>query len=135
MAGVLEDRSIDLHERHLRRPRPFPRRRIGDGELIADLVVAEARKALDHLHVLAGPAECHLVVEVGRLDHQRVAFPVSSRVAEPRAHVGRRVRPTVGGNHADFVEHLDQDHDRALALHDLIRRVVSGRHHRRLPPA
>src|SRR5215813_1111642 len=83
MTGMLEHRPIDLHKRQFAFPRYFPSGRIVHGEFIADRVIADTGETLDDFHVLAGPAESSLVVEICRFDNQRVSFPMPARVAEP----------------------------------------------------
>src|SRR5262245_48337243 len=75
VARVLVDEAVGRRPRVLRAPRPGPRRRIVDRELVAQRVRASAREALDDVQVFARAAEAGLVAEVRGVDDQRVAFP------------------------------------------------------------
>jgi hypothetical protein len=103
-------------------PRPV-RRRIVHREPIEQRVGVDASEALDDVQVLARTAEARLVGEVRRVDHERVAFPASDRVAHPLAHGCRQMR----GVHADdagVVDHLGENHHVRRRLHDLVEVVV-----------
>ena len=77
--------------------------------------------------LVAGPAVRGPAVEVGRADHERVAFPVPTRVAEVLPQVGRQRRTAVDRHHAGFVDHLVADRHVAGALHHARVGVVDGR--------
>ena len=53
--------------------------------------------------------------EIGGVHHQRVAFPMPDRIAQPLLTICGRFVRRVHADHADVVHHLDQDHDRVLA--------------------
>src|SRR4051812_39258930 len=64
--------------------------------------------------------------EIRGLDHERIAFPMTARVAHIRADVGTRMRAAVDRNYACFVDHLLHDGHKALALHDLLSVAVDN---------
>ncbi len=45
---------------------------------------------LDHMQILGRSAEPGLCSEIGGVDHQRIAFPVTNRVAQPLANISRQ---------------------------------------------
>ena len=63
------------------------------------------------------------------VDHQRVAFPVTARFAQP--FLDRRIerRTSVGRNDADLMRHFEHDQNVAGRLHDADAVVVVARHH------
>ena len=67
------------------RPGPGPGGGILDRERVVDRVRVDAREPLVDVQRRRGDSEPRLVVEVGRVDDQRVAFPVAARVAVPLA--------------------------------------------------
>src|SRR5205814_9426548 len=71
-----------------------------------------------------------LILEVGRLDDQRLAFPMAARVAHVGADALANVRARIDGNDAGLVNHLVANRDEAGALVDLIGAAVDRRHHR-----
>src|SRR5580704_5286599 len=56
---------------------------------------------------------------------------MAPRVTHPLADGGWKMRTPVGGNNADIVYHLDDDHHVSGALHDLVVVVVTTWNHRR----
>ena len=88
MAGVFENRAHGLFEEQFGRPRFRPRRRIVNGELIADRVVVGAGEAFDQMHLLAGSLEDRLLREVRAIDDQCVAFPPAAITSDPLVNVG-----------------------------------------------
>src|SRR2546428_7654786 len=90
VTGVLEDRPIKPADGYFPRPGSRPRRGVLDREFVTDPVCIDASEALDHMQRVAGqdvlssvprgPSEIGLVGEVGRVDDQRVAFPVTARI-------------------------------------------------------
>src|SRR5262252_1702521 len=83
VTGELVDRSVGPNHRVGHGPGPRPRRRIVYREAVLEGVGIEAREAFDEMEVRAGAAEARLVGEVGRVDDERVALPVSARIADP----------------------------------------------------
>src|SRR5215475_10462251 len=89
---------IDLVPRDQRRPRPGPRRRVLDGELVVERVDGDAGEALGDLesrrirvlknHAIIAP-------EVGRLDDERRSVPASAGIAQPLLECRVDVRATV----------------------------------------
>jgi hypothetical protein len=68
---------------------------------------------------------------VGRLDHERGAFPSASRIAEPLLDAGIQVRAAIDRDDPCLVDHLgDEDHVTRRLL-DVESAVVSVRHHHR----
>ena len=70
-------------------------------------------------------AVVHIPLEVGGLDHQRVAVPVAARIPQILAESGRQVRAPVERDDAGIVHHLHQDGDRTGRLDDLVVAVCS----------
>src|SRR5688572_13345194 len=64
-------------QRHRERPRLLPRRRVFETGFPPDRVGPHQREALGHLQVGAGAAIGIGLVEVRRLDHQRIALEVA----------------------------------------------------------
>ena len=89
-------------------------------------------EALGDLEVLGCAAEELLRVEVGRLDHQRVAHPLAERDAHVRAHLPGRRLALSHADDARVVHHFRHDEDVILVLHDGVVVVVEViRQHRR----
>ena len=98
--------------------------RVLDRHFVEERLRAARGDAFDQVERVAvevtRPVEPRLPVEAGRVDHQRVVFPVSVRPPHPA--VGRRVNMVVdvdGPNRARILMH---DHDVLLALDDLHRK-------------
>src|SRR4051812_11852619 len=83
MAGVLVNVPARRRPRHLTRPRPFPRRRVLYRETIQQRLVIHTSEPLHHVQVLRRSAEPRLVGEIRGVDNERVAFPMSHRIAHP----------------------------------------------------
>ena len=90
---------------------------IFEDDVIEERAVVRARVALDDVELLgvrrAAAIEPELVVEADRIDDERVAFPVTDRVSEPRGNKTLRVLAAV---HADdtvsaVIHQLVQDVD------------------------
>ena len=115
--------------------------RVVDGDLIVDGVLVGARKALDRVQTLAlrnspdaprggvgrNPS---LAVVVGDVHNQRVAFPVTDRVAVPEAHRLGQVLAVVGRDDTRRVNHLVMNDHIPWRLDDLIGVVVTRRKER-----
>src|SRR6478672_9010510 len=81
VTGVLENRLTGGLHRQLHAPRTGKRRRIVDRELVEQRIDVCPRKALDQVQFRARAAEVRLVGEVGRVDNERLPFPVADRIA------------------------------------------------------
>src|SRR5258705_10554244 len=103
-------------------------RRVRDRRLIVQRVRVDEDEPLDDVRVLAveiaNYVETCFRVEVGRIDDQRVAFPVAATVAHPELHVRGRVRPVVQRDDAIRVVLVPDEDDRARRLDDAERREV-----------
>ena len=62
---------------------------------------------------------------VGRVDDERIAFPIAARIPFPLLNRSGRVRPAIQFNGAGIVNHLRHDHHGRGCLHDLIVALVS----------
>src|SRR5262245_46672515 len=106
MAGILIERSISLAHGKSHGPLPRERRGIIYGVLVVKLVTIHAPEALDDMEILGRPAAAVVIrcddarLEVRRVDNQRVAFPVSTRIAQPVPDSLVRVPTAVQGNDA-----------------------------------
>ena len=78
-------------------------------------------------------SEPALVVEfkTGGIDHQRVTFPMATRVPLPLVDLRREMRTPVEWNDPGLVIHFHRDGHDPAALHDLIVVVVGLRKHGR----
>src|SRR6185295_1269219 len=89
------------------------------------------REALDELERLRIAAAVGAAIpEVGRLDDERVAFPVAAGVAHVEADAFGQMRLAAERDDPRLVNHLDPDRDEPLSLDDLVRIAVDGRQHR-----
>src|SRR6188768_1731022 len=84
LVAIVRQHLVALRRRVRNRDRVRLRVRlwIGDRRLVAEQIWLDARDALDNLQLSARQdvvaRYCGLAVEVRRLDHERVAFPVSA---------------------------------------------------------
>src|SRR5438552_12522885 len=76
-------------------PGPGPGCRIIECNFVIECVRFETRDALDHVQVAGGASEICFVAEIRRIDHERVAFPVSARVTHPLPDTRVEVRPRI----------------------------------------
>src|SRR5215467_12698161 len=83
VAGIFVDGLVALAHRNNNGEWSRPYARIIDGELVHERVGVSAGEFLDEVQVRAGVRETRLALEVDRVDHQRVAFPVAPRIAPP----------------------------------------------------
>ena len=81
VASVFVNLLGRLAHRNLRGPRLGERRGIVDRKLVHQDIGRGAREALGQLQLVARSALARLVGEVGGLHHQRVAFPMTARIA------------------------------------------------------
>src|SRR5688572_5451132 len=114
------------------RPRLVPGRRIFNCKPIEERFVVDAVEPFGDLQTIRRAAEPRLVVEVGRLNDQGIAFPPPDRVAKPIPDAIGPMRRPVEMDDSHVVNHLGEDHDVILGLHHLLHVVVEvGRQHRR----
>src|SRR5207244_3595972 len=92
VARVLEEWTVGVKHRKLCAPRLRPRLRVFDSELVQDPVRGDAREAFDDVQRVAGSLDRDLVVEVRRVDDERVAFPSPARIAAKLANLVRNMR-------------------------------------------
>src|SRR5262245_49514057 len=98
MAGVFVDVVTGIEPvRHVNCPGSRPRLWIIDREIVAQLVLSNAREAFRHLRSVAEEttAGTGLIVEIDRLDNQRVALPVAAGITHIRADSGSDMGPPV----------------------------------------
>src|SRR6185503_3655448 len=131
VAGVLEEAILGIQRQGKGyAPRPRVDLRIVDRRRVGNLAFRNAAEALDHAQAAGvsdalDPAAGHArrdpseVVEVRRLDDQRVAFPSSTRIAVPEADAIVRRGAAVERNDPRVVNHLVMNHDEAGEWHDL----------------
>src|SRR6188472_124240 len=120
VTGVFENLSLLVValQRDANRPRLRERRRIVDGDGVVDRIGVDAREALDETQRLARSSEVGLVREVRRLDHKRVAFPVTARISQILPNALADVRAPVHWDDPRLVNHLVRDDDEPRALND-----------------
>src|SRR5262245_10997594 len=82
VAGVLVNDSVERRHRVDGGPRLREGSGILHGELVVEGIGGRAREPLDELQSLARPPEVVAVVEIRRLDDERVAFPMTARIAK-----------------------------------------------------
>src|SRR5262245_40659815 len=129
MTREFVERRRDPRDQRLCRPRPRPRVGILDGVLVLDRGRIDERKALGHLQGIGGSlivGARRLVVEVRRLDNQRVPLPVAARTAQPGAHRLRRMWTSIERNDPPIGIRLREDYRVTRRLLDL----KLGRHAR-----
>jgi hypothetical protein len=79
------------------------------------------RASLTRRVPVAVPAvRTYLPVEIRRLDHQRVAVPMPTRVAHVGANRSRQMRPAIEGNDPRLMDHLVKNDDRAWPTRFLV---------------
>src|SRR5207302_702164 len=114
-------------QRHFTFPRLRERGRVVDLESIEQRVGVEKTQSLDDVKI-AVPSEVAArvavesagVVEVRRVDDQRLARPSTDRVARPSPHRRRQMRTPVERNDSGVVHHLRVYDDRVTRLEDLV---------------
>src|SRR5689334_20786714 len=82
MACVFVNRSSRLSHGNRGSPRLGKSRRILHREFVSERIRVRAGESLCQSHVRSGAAEVRLVREIAGLHHQRIAFPVSPRIAQ-----------------------------------------------------
>ena len=93
VTGVLVDVLIAAPQRNHQRPRPGPGLRIVDRDSILQRIRSDASEALGQTQRVGCDQEA--AAQIGGLDDQRVAVPVTARIAEPRVDRCRCVRPAI----------------------------------------
>src|SRR5207247_8541248 len=76
-------------------------------ESLHDMQRFALRDPLDAARRSAGPNPT-LIVVVGRIDDERVAFPMTARISVPELHARRQVRPDIQGNYPRSEEHTSE---------------------------
>ena len=135
VARELVDRQLAPLHRQFHRPGLLPGVRIRHRELVEQRVGVDAGETLHQRPVPAGvpPGDMRpVVIEVHRLDHQRVAVPMAARITDvlPNPGLGG-CGAAVERNDADGVHHLVHDRDMVRRLKQLHVVVVDARQHRR----
>ena len=124
---VLADRGPDV----LAAPGRGPHRRVVDGELIQQGLGVDAGEPLHHVQVPRGAAEGRTIGEVGGVDDAG-CLPPSGRTESPsQLRISGGACVLVHPHDARVVDHLDENHDRVVRLHDALQVVVEHRQHRR----
>ena len=86
-------------------PEACPDTGVGNYRLIRDRVGVYAREAFGNLHLIAmvrrAIAKPRSIIETSDIDDQRVAFPMTHRIAEVRRLHVRRVRSSIRWNDAN----------------------------------
>src|SRR5580698_2077549 len=131
LAGVFKYRTPDGCHHYLAAPRLGPRGGILNGEFVRNQIGADARQAFDNVKLLGRPAECGLVSEIGCIDDQRFAFPMTAGISAPLAHRFGKMRPPIERDHANIVYGFVQDCHITSALDNLEIAVVAAGQHRR----
>src|SRR5689334_23512287 len=90
VTGVLVERTFDFRHRDGRCPGPILRGRIFNRIAVVDGVLAHASEPLYNMQIRSGSRTAiervrnDLVVEIRGVNHERVAFPMPARVAQPQ---------------------------------------------------
>ena len=58
------------------------------------------------MQAFVGAIDVALADEIRRIDHQRIAFPMTARVPHVAADLGIQMRPTVQRNEPNLMYHL-----------------------------
>src|SRR5262245_6512770 len=75
------------------------------------------------MEVFRRSTKAGFVCEIGRVDNQRVPFPVTNRIPHPTAEIlGKMLY--VHPHDTCIVHHLRKNHDRVWSLHDLMQIVI-----------
>jgi hypothetical protein len=72
-------------------------------------------------------------MDIGCLDNERVAFPMSDRISKPGAHLRRHVVGCSQPNDARVMIHFSHDHDVIVRLNDGVVVVVEIIREHRFP--
>src|ERR1051326_9177010 len=62
--------------------------------------------------------------KIGRINDERVSFPMAARISHPRPDVLGKMRACVNGNNADVMDHFDLNYRASAILNDLVSAVV-----------
>src|SRR5262245_29446111 len=129
MAGVFEEWT--LASRHGNLHGPWLRKcfRVVDRELVQKRVGIKTLETFSQAHIFACATKSSSVCEVRRLDDERVAFPMASRVSFQLANLLRKMRPVFEWNDADVVNHLNQNRHVSGTLNNSNIVVVRSRKH------
>src|SRR5215510_847097 len=135
VARVLKDLilGIPLPGNH-DRPGPCPRFWVLDGGVVVNSVLADGYKAFSQMKVPEGHScsdddprgdatHMLLVGEIGRIDNQDVALPVTNRVSVPLADVSANMRTPVQRDETG-IQPLTDNHYPPRRLHDVRSTVV-----------
>src|SRR5262249_28730550 len=131
MAGVLEKRIPALRDGNFHSPWFRKCVRIVDRELVQKRVGIKPLEMFGQPHIFARATESSPVREVRRLDDERIAFPMASRVSFQLANLLRKMRLAFEWNDADVVNHLNKNRHVSGTLNNWNIVVVrSGKHWR-----
>src|SRR5262249_38522043 len=129
MTGVLEKWIPASRDGNFHSPWFCKRVRIVDRELVQKRVGIKPLETFGQPHIFARATESSAVREVRRLDDERVAFPMASRVSFQLANLLRKMRPVFEWNDADVVNHLNQNRHVSGTLNNSNIVVVRSRKH------
>src|SRR5579871_5050988 len=104
--------------------------RIVNRELVEDGVGRGPREPFNEMKILVRSSEARPVSEVCGIHDERVAFPMSDRVSQPKAYVWGEMRAAIHSNDSGVVNHLQRQYNHARRLHDLNVVVVGSRQRR-----
>ncbi len=127
VARVFVERTVVLVQGNLSGPGLRPCCRIADREPVVDRVRGDAGQSLDQAQAVRRPPEVGLAREVRRLDDQRVALPMATRVAVPLPDMVREWWASVQRDDSRGVDHLHQNYGVVRCLEDLKIIVVEPR--------
>src|SRR5271155_1134338 len=129
VAGVLVDGPAPASKRILDHPSPGKRRRILHRCTVQKRVAVEGLETLHHVEILRRALEFQPRVEIGRIDHQRIAFPVADRIAQPLMNLWADMLPSDPYN-TDLMKIPGQNHHEVRRLHDLVESIEGRRRNR-----
>ena len=95
--------------------------------MVVERIGSDAAPTFDEMQVLPGAFEVRPVAEIRGVDHQRVALPMATRVAQPLADVLIEMPSPIERDDAGLVHLLLKNRHVSRSLHDLIVVVVPGR--------
>src|SRR5580704_18348296 len=109
VAGVLKDGTGRASKRIFDHPRLRKHRRVLHRCAVEQRVAVDGLEALRHVEMLRCAVGFRLRVEIGRVDDQRIAFPVTDGVAQPLTDCGARMLAPDPYN-TDLMKILGQNH-------------------------